>query len=48
MEQKVDILMIQETKMNKDNFQKIINSFWPSVDFLNSDSIGALRGIATL
>lgn len=48
MEQKVDVLMIQETKMTKDNFHKAINSFFPFVDFLNSESVGAMEEIATL
>lgn len=48
MEQKVDILMIQEMKIKSDVFLEDSNSFWASIAFLTSNAEGASRGTTTL
>ena len=47
-QEKVDCVLIQETKMSSANFDKIVSHVWQSDAYMHMDAKGALRGIATL
>lgn len=48
MDNKVDVLLLQETKMKKKTFEKAIASIWPRASFCVCEAEGASGGIATL
>lgn len=45
---KVDILLLQETKMKKEVFEKDVLKIWPNANYFLSYVEGASGGIATL
>ena len=47
-QEKIDCVLIQETKMSCTNFDKIAGYIWPGAGYLHRDFDGALGGIATM
>ena len=47
-QEKIDCVLIQETKMSSSNFDKIAGYIWPGAGYLHRDSDGASGGIATM
>ena len=47
-QEKVDYVLIQETKMSCASFDKIASHIWPGAEYLHMDADGASGGIATM
>ena len=47
-QEKIDYVLIQETKMSSSSFDKIANYIWPGAGYIHRGSDGASGGIATM
>ena len=47
-QEKIDCVLIQETKMSSASFDKIASYIWLGAGYLHRDSDGASGGIATM
>ncbi len=47
-QEKVDCVLIQETKMSSSNFSRLVGHIWLGVAFMHVDVDGASGGIATM
>ena len=47
-QEKIDCVLIQETKMSSSSFDKIANYIWPGAGYIHRSSDGASGGIATM
>ena len=48
VQEKLDCVLIQETKMSSSSFDKIANYIWPGAGYIHRSLDGASGGIATM
>ena len=47
-QEKVDCVLIQETKMSSANFDRIVSHVWPGASYMHMDADGASGGISIM